>query len=441
MKKVILVLTMALIISNTTCVKAVDDVFFNDVPNNHWAKGNIEKLVGLGIVDGYEDGSFKPDKNINVDAFIKLVVTSLGYTDIKNAEGYWATNYINKALEFSIIQDEQFDRYNRIISREEMASITARVLGQIEEMENGNKAENLDFIKSCILDFNIIDNKYQQNVVDCYSIGLITGKPNGFDPKGNATRAEAVTVIVRLLDESCRKPIFIPPMITEKDIKKDADGKMYFDVIRYRDYKNEDKRIATEVKHKYRVYECPSGEVTALQLLYAMDKVYQDNAGYVYLGQSGTDEHPLGINFACVDTVERTSDDYDIDIIDNEEVGFCIKHSKHETPSAYNISLYYKVHDMTYMERFIKYEKMFDTIIYYLYENNFQVMKDSIKEILQIAENMDVDRYRYTIKMNDREMYIEVDKDHRISFDITIKGGKVEHFYPIEENAPDFLKK
>ncbi|WP_273321395.1 S-layer homology domain-containing protein [Vallitalea guaymasensis] len=437
MKKVILVLTMALIISNTTCVKAVDNVSFNDVPNNHWAKGNIEKLVGLGIVDGYEDGSFKPDKNINVDAFIKLVVTGLGYTDIKNAEGYWATNYINKAVELSIIQDGQFDSYNRIISREEMASITARALGQVEDMENENKAENLDFIKSCILDFNIIDNKYQQNVVDCYSIGLITGKPNGFDPKGNATRAEAVTVIVRLLDESCRKPIFIPPMITEKDIQKDEKG-VYYDFYKYVDYNRFDTK-----RYKGRIYEMPEEEATAIKLLYAMDKVYRDNEGYVHVGEAGRDGVLSGVDYSCIDKIDRTCDGTTtpiVNIINHTEVSFSILNRTYQYSSPYNISFFYKMHDLTYMERYKKYEKILDTILYYLYEDEFQVMKKTVEGILRLGENMDADRYRYTIKMNDREMFVEMDQQHRVSFHISIKGGKIEHYYQIKENKPDFNK-
>jgi hypothetical protein len=36
---------------------------FNDI-QNHWARANIEKLVGLKILNGYSNGSFQPDKNI-----------------------------------------------------------------------------------------------------------------------------------------------------------------------------------------------------------------------------------------------------------------------------------------------------------------------------------------------------------------------------------------
>lgn len=37
---------------------------FKDVPTNHWAYEAIEKLAELGIVNGYGDGSFKPDEAV-----------------------------------------------------------------------------------------------------------------------------------------------------------------------------------------------------------------------------------------------------------------------------------------------------------------------------------------------------------------------------------------
>ena len=37
---------------------------FTDVPNNHWAYKAINELAELGIVNGYQDGTFKPDKAV-----------------------------------------------------------------------------------------------------------------------------------------------------------------------------------------------------------------------------------------------------------------------------------------------------------------------------------------------------------------------------------------
>lgn len=34
---------------------------FKDVPNNHWAKGSIERMAQLGLLKGDNEGNFKPD--------------------------------------------------------------------------------------------------------------------------------------------------------------------------------------------------------------------------------------------------------------------------------------------------------------------------------------------------------------------------------------------
>ncbi|MCT4686239.1 hypothetical protein, partial [Vallitalea sp.] len=254
---------------------------------------------------------------------------------------------------------------------------------------------------------------------------------------GNATRAEAVTVIVRLLDKSYRKPIFIPPMITDKDIQKDEKG-IYYDFYKYVDYNRFDTK-----RYIGRIYEIPEEESTSINLLYAMDKVYRDNEGYVNVGKAGRDGVFGGVSYNCIDKIDRTCDGTTtpiVNIINHTEVSFSILNRTYQYSSPYYISFFYKMHDLTYMERYKKYEKILDTILYYLYEDEFQVMKKTVKEILQLGENMDANRYRYTIKMNDREMFVEMDQQHSVCFRISIKGGKIEHFYPLKENKPDFNK-
>lgn len=35
---------------------------FTDVPETHWAYEAINKFAELGIIEGYEDGTFHPDE-------------------------------------------------------------------------------------------------------------------------------------------------------------------------------------------------------------------------------------------------------------------------------------------------------------------------------------------------------------------------------------------
>lgn len=46
----------------------------------HWAEKTINEMVSRGILEGYPDGTFKPDATIKVDQFVKMLV--LSYTDL-----------------------------------------------------------------------------------------------------------------------------------------------------------------------------------------------------------------------------------------------------------------------------------------------------------------------------------------------------------------------
>lgn len=400
-KTVILITATIMLISNTLRVNATGLSMFSDISNNHWAKDSVNKLVSKKIISGYGNGTFKPNNNISVDAFIKLCVTALGHTNIKNGSSYWAENYINKALELGLVEDGQFNKYNKIITREEIASIVMKAFGYQEEKHNITK--DFNFVKNSIKDYYNIDGRYLQDVVECYYYGLITGKSEGFDPKGNATRVEAVTVISRLLDASYRKPIYIPPTVLDNEIKNDDAG-IYFDL-----YDN-NKKLA-------RIYECPNGENDAIKLMYGLDKAYKNINEDIKVSEIGTKEHYIGVKYDC--QTKTTNDDKNI-----SEVIFNVRHSKHEADSSYSISLDYN-DKFSYSKRYDKYRDMFDTMLMYLYNDRFPQAKETVLKILNDAEHMNIEIEKYTIDMGDREMYIVINKKKNVVINISIKGGNI----------------
>jgi len=54
---------------------------FPDVAQKHWASGFIAWASTKEIVGGYEDGTFRPDDNITYDEALKMTAAMLGYTD------------------------------------------------------------------------------------------------------------------------------------------------------------------------------------------------------------------------------------------------------------------------------------------------------------------------------------------------------------------------
>ena len=60
---------------------------FSDI-EDHARKNDILKLVSLGIIDGYPDGTFKPENPVTRAEFAKLIVTAMGLGDAAKPVSY-----------------------------------------------------------------------------------------------------------------------------------------------------------------------------------------------------------------------------------------------------------------------------------------------------------------------------------------------------------------
>lgn len=179
---------------------------YSDVPSNHWAYDNVKKITELGAFKGYGDGSFKPENQITHEEFIKVVMSLEYYGDVNAAPASplsagwadWAKPFLNAAIDAGVVTaaDSDLLAVNTPISRAEMAKVISRTF----EYLGTPKADNPD--TSNITDWNSISAEYQPYVADVYARGIITGYPEDgtFRPANSLTRAEASTVIVRMLD-------------------------------------------------------------------------------------------------------------------------------------------------------------------------------------------------------------------------------------------------
>ena len=71
-------------------------VKFDDVTADNWAAGYISWCAAKSIVGGYSDGTFRPDGEITYDEALKMTCAMLGYTDF-NSE-LWPVDVRQKAL-------------------------------------------------------------------------------------------------------------------------------------------------------------------------------------------------------------------------------------------------------------------------------------------------------------------------------------------------------
>lgn len=171
----------------------------------HWASNDILKLVALGAVSGYADGTFHPDANVSRVEFTKMLAGALKLTlpsaadassqlaSFKDAGSIpdWAKPYVAASLKAGYVsgyEDGTF-RPSALVTRGEVAVIVARVLGAA--------AAQADLTFS---DTAKIPAWAKVGVAQAVKAGIISGYSDGtFRPEGDATRGEVATMIVRLL--------------------------------------------------------------------------------------------------------------------------------------------------------------------------------------------------------------------------------------------------
>ncbi|MBO8160674.1 MAG: S-layer homology domain-containing protein [Thermosipho sp. (in: Bacteria)] len=189
---------------------------FSDVDKNGWYIGTISKLFGLGIINGYPDETFRPNGQITRGEFTKMLVYAMGYKEAPTNENHWAAGVREKAIELGWLDKGEFEDLNKPITRLEIASMIARATDE--------SVDNLAAYENQLTDFNTIeDDTLRNRVVKCYALGIIKGYPDGtFKPYNTATRAEASTMIVRLLDKSER---VVPETVTLHFTQEELQGK------------------------------------------------------------------------------------------------------------------------------------------------------------------------------------------------------------------------
>jgi len=200
MKKLVgLVTLIALLL--TSIVYGVGNNFA-DVKVEDWYYEALDEVVGRGIIVGYPDNTFKPGNNISRAEFTKTIRTSLELDIVEgnsfvDTVAHWAKDEINTAVENFIIDKSDYGytfEPNKNITRIEMAKMVVRALGLNDEaVERAREVTSF-------LDDSSIEDADKGYVVIATEKGIISGYTDRtFKPNGNATRAEAAQMLLKML--------------------------------------------------------------------------------------------------------------------------------------------------------------------------------------------------------------------------------------------------
>ncbi|MET3507418.1 S-layer homology domain-containing protein [Halalkalibacter oceani] len=177
-------------------VSADTPTSFPDVATNHWASDSIAYLVEKGAIEGRPDGTFDPNASITRAEAAKILAITLGLdvdssasTNFSDAANHWGSAYIAAIQEQAPgVIDGYTDgtfRPNRTITRQEMAKMIVT-------------AYDLEADPDVNIDFTDNNSWGAEYVDVLASLGIVEGVRAGqFQPQGNVTRAQTPVFVHR----------------------------------------------------------------------------------------------------------------------------------------------------------------------------------------------------------------------------------------------------
>lgn len=182
---------------------------FSDVLG-HWAKSDIELLTNKLIVNGMTATTFEPERDVTRAEFAALIVRSLGLSKIEAASTFsdveandWFTAEVNAAVAAGIVDgypDGTFKPNNQI-NREELAAMVVRALN-FSGLDTSLTALERTQILSGYADSNSIVWAHAE-IAAAIDAGIVNGMTaTSLAPRDDATRAQSTTMIKRLLTEA-----------------------------------------------------------------------------------------------------------------------------------------------------------------------------------------------------------------------------------------------
>ncbi|SDE02926.1 S-layer homology domain-containing protein [Paenibacillus sp. UNCCL117] len=181
---------------------------FSDI-TGHWAQTNIELLANKLVVDGVTDTSFQPERSITRAEFAALVVRALGldttgsasFTDV--AAGQWYTGVVGAAARANLVdgyEDGTF-RPNATINREELAAMVVRALDYAKAKPSVNPGREQELLAPFKDAGTIV--WAQNELAVAIEAGIIDGMTDDtLGARNDATRAQSATMLKRLLQRA-----------------------------------------------------------------------------------------------------------------------------------------------------------------------------------------------------------------------------------------------
>ena len=211
--------TLMLIMFSSTClalvefpdlmvhVKDKDGNYIKDkkgeyIYQEHSAKSEILKAANIGIIEGYPDGTFKPDEKITRGEFIKMAMSlatnvTFDFSIMPECKVTgWVGPYVSAAEMQNVVEKGKYtdENISEPITRIEMICILSRI--QINMKEISQYRDD----KSLYTDIDSLTKEEKELLIHAARYELIEGmlSTKEIKPHEELTRAEAAVALMRV---------------------------------------------------------------------------------------------------------------------------------------------------------------------------------------------------------------------------------------------------
>ena len=199
---------------------------FTDIAPSAWYFPGIRGVYEYGIMDGKGDGVFDPSGTLTIAETIKIAATlhkcyHTGSMDFKS-DTPWYSPYVEYSLENGIPAGA-YRNMNSAATRSDFATLITAAMPD-EAITPFNRVED-----GAIPDV-FESYSYGQAVYKLYRAGVLTGSDSSgtFFPGRTLTRAEAASIIIRIVNANMRVPLSLAAEMSAEQIYKKASPAVFY---------------------------------------------------------------------------------------------------------------------------------------------------------------------------------------------------------------------
>lgn len=177
---------------------------FSDVKRTAWYYNDVTECAKLGIVAGFENGTFRPDEKVTGVQFVTMMTRTFYNDKVEAAQKskpagspwYWANTKVGE----DVFMTTSMTITEKAMNRYDMANVAKNVINKANGGAQRPSLELQNSVVSQVKDWNNVPTNRTVAIKTCYATGIIMGIADGkFHGEESMTRAQACTVIMRML--------------------------------------------------------------------------------------------------------------------------------------------------------------------------------------------------------------------------------------------------